>query len=123
MMCVSLVAQSCPTLCDLMDCSPLDSSVHGDSPSKNTRVGCHALLQGIFQTEGLNLGLVHCRWILYYLSHQRSLQFYAILNEKRWASQVTPVVKNALVNAGDIRDTGSIPGLGRSPGGGYVNPL
>ena len=31
-----------------MDYSPPDSSVHGDSPGKNTRVGCHAILQGIF---------------------------------------------------------------------------
>ena len=35
----------------------------------------------------------------------------------RWASQVEPVVKNLPVNAGDLRDTGSIPGLGRSRGG------
>ena len=67
-----LVAQSCPALLDLMDCSPPGSSVHGDSPGKNTGVGCHALLQGIFPTHGLNLGLPHCRWILYYLSHQGS---------------------------------------------------
>ena len=40
-----LVAQSCPTLCDTLDCSPPGSSVHGDSPGKNTGVGCHALLQ------------------------------------------------------------------------------
>ena len=33
------------------------------------------------------------------------------------------VVKNPLANAGDIRDAGSIPGLGRSPGGGHSNPL
>ena len=57
-----LVAQSCPTLCDPMDCSPPGSSVHGDSPGKNTWVGCQALLQGIFQTQGLNPGLLHCRW-------------------------------------------------------------
>ena len=38
-------------------------------------------------------------------------------------SQVALVVKNSPVNAGDIRDTGSIPGLGRSPGGGQGNPL
>ena len=44
--CVCLVAQSCLTLCDPMDCSPPGSSVHGDSPGKNTVVGCHALLQG-----------------------------------------------------------------------------
>ena len=48
-----LVAQSCLTLCDPMDCSPPGSSVHGDSLSKNTGVGCHALLQGIFPTEGI----------------------------------------------------------------------
>ena len=38
-------------------------------------------------------------------------------------SQVMLVVKNPPVNAGDIRDSGSIPGLGRSPGGGHDNPL
>ena len=40
-----LVSQSCLTLCDPMDCSLPGSSVHGDSPGKNTGVGCHALLQ------------------------------------------------------------------------------
>ena len=49
--------QSCPTLCDPMDCSPPGSSVHGDSPGKGTGVGCHALLQGIFLTQGSNLSL------------------------------------------------------------------
>ena len=39
-----LVFQSCPTLCDLMECSPPGSSVCGDTPGKNTGVGCHALL-------------------------------------------------------------------------------
>ena len=40
------------------------------SPGKNTGVGCHALLQGIFLTQGLNLGLPHWRQILYCLSFQ-----------------------------------------------------
>ena len=40
-----------------------------------------------------------------------------------WASQVTLVVKNLSANAGDGRDAGSIPGSGRSPGGGHGNPL
>jgi len=40
-----------------------------------------------------------------------------------WASQAVPVVKNPPVNAGDIRDEGSIPGSGRFPGGGHGNPL
>ena len=70
-----LVAQLCPTLCYPMDCSPPDSSVHGDSPGKNTGVGCHALLQGIFPTQGLNPSLLHCRRILYHLSHQGSWKY------------------------------------------------
>ena len=37
-----LVAQSCPTLCDPMDRSLPGTTVHGDSPGKNTGVGCHA---------------------------------------------------------------------------------
>ena len=43
-----LVAQSRPTLCDLMDRSPLGSSVLGDSPGKNTGEGYYDLLQAIF---------------------------------------------------------------------------
>ena len=42
---------------------------------KNTRVGCHALLQGIFPTQGWNPGLLHLRWVLYYLSYQRSPRY------------------------------------------------
>ena len=57
------VAQLCLTLCDPMDCNPPGPSVHGDSPGKNTGIGCHALLQGIFPTQGSNLGLPHYRWI------------------------------------------------------------
>ena len=68
-----LVAQLCLTLCDSTDCSPPGSSVHGDSPDKNTKVGCHALLQGIFPTQGSNPGLLHCRLILSCLSHQGSI--------------------------------------------------
>ena len=37
-------------------------------------MGCHALLQGIFPTQGLNLGLLHCRQILYHLRYQGSPQ-------------------------------------------------
>ena len=70
------VSQSCPALCDPMDCSPSDSSVHGDSPGKNTGVGCHVLLQGVFPTQGSNPGLPHCRQILSHLSHQGSPFFF-----------------------------------------------
>ena len=53
--CLCLVTQSCPTLWDPMEWSPPGSSVHGDSPGKKTRVGCHALLQGIFPTQGSHI--------------------------------------------------------------------
>ena len=46
-----------------------------DFPGKTTGVGCHFFLQGIFLTQGLNLRPLHCRWILYWLSHQGSLYF------------------------------------------------
>ena len=68
-----LATQSCPTLCNPTDCNLPASSVRWDSQGKNTGVGCHALLQGIFPTQGLNPGLLHCRWIVYCLSHQGSL--------------------------------------------------
>ena len=74
-----LVAQSCLTLCDLVDSRLPGSSVHGDSPGKNTGVGCHALLQGIFSTQGSNLGLLHCRQILYCLNHQGNQGNYGVL--------------------------------------------
>ena len=60
------IAQSGPNLCDPMDCSLPGSSVHGDSPGKNTGVGCHFLLQGIFQNQGSNPCLLHGRHILYH---------------------------------------------------------
>ena len=43
-----------------------------DFPGKSTGVGCHFLLQGIFPTQRLNLGLQHCRQMLYHLSNQGS---------------------------------------------------
>ena len=67
-----LVTQSCPTLCNPMDCSPQASSVHGNSPGKNTEVGCHTLPKGIFPTQGPNTGLPHCIQVLYHLRHQGS---------------------------------------------------
>ena len=61
--------QPCSTLCNLMDQSLPGFAVHGDFSGKNTGVGCHALLQGIFLTQGSNLGLLwllHYKWILYH---------------------------------------------------------
>ena len=57
--CVCSGAQSCQTLCDPMDCSPPGSFDHGNSPGKNTGVGCHALVQEIFLIQGLNQCFLH----------------------------------------------------------------
>ena len=83
------VSQSCLTLCDPVDYSPSGSSVPGDSPGKNTAVGCHALLQGIFPTQRLNPGLPHCRRLLYHLSHQKSTDKEQIA-DGRWLPVITP---------------------------------
>ena len=64
-----LVTQSCPTLWDPMDCqlpAPLFMEI---SRQGRTGMGCHFLLQ-VFTTRGSNPGLLHCRQILYQLSHQ-----------------------------------------------------
>ena len=57
---------SCVRLWDPMDYSP------GDSLDQTTVVGSLSLLQGIFPAQGLNPGLLHCRWILYQLIHKGS---------------------------------------------------
>ena len=64
-LCCMLVAQSCPTLCDPMDCP-------WNSPGTNTGVGSSFLLHGIFPTQGSNPGLLHCRQIFFCLRHQGS---------------------------------------------------
>ena len=69
---VCFITQSRPTLCNPVDCTLPGSSVHGDSAGKNTGVACHAFVQGIFPSQGSNPGLLHCRQILYHLSHQGS---------------------------------------------------
>ena len=62
MLCCAKSLQSCQTLCDPMNCSPSGYSVYGVSPGKNTGLGCHALVQGIFPIQGFNphlLSLLH----------------------------------------------------------------
>ena len=67
----ALVTQSCPALCNPMDCSPPGRLFCAwDSPGKNTGAGCLSLFQGILPSQGSNLGALHCRQILYHLSHQ-----------------------------------------------------
>ena len=122
--CAILELLSPVQLCYLMDCSPPGFSVHGDSLDKNTSMGCHALLQGIFNLslflsfqvptqgwnphskylylfqvpiQGWNPGLLHCRWILYCLSHQgspRILEWVAYPFSSNWPSNLpSPVIE------------------------------
>ena len=65
------VAQLCLTLCDPMDCSLWNSS------GQNTGVGSLSLLQGIFPTQGSNLGLPNCRRILYQLSTREAQEYWS----------------------------------------------
>ena len=66
-------------------CSVVSNSLrpHGlygpwNSPDHSTAVGSHSLLEGIFPTQGSNLGLLHFGWILYQLSHQGSPRNFQI---------------------------------------------
>ena len=66
-----------------MDCSPPGSSVRGASLSKDTAVGCHALLQGIVPTQGLNPGLPHCRWFFTVQATREAQINYTSIKNKR----------------------------------------
>ena len=94
---LALNSQLYPTLCDLMDCSLPGSSVHGILRGKDTGVGCHSLLQGIFPDQV---------WT------QVSCIGSPFLGDS--------VVKNPPT---DARDVGSISGSGSSPGGGNGYPF
>ena len=84
---INEVAQSCPTLSTPWTVA-YQASVHPwDFPGKSTGVGCHFLLQGIFLTQGLNSGLLHCRQTFYPLSHQGSPRGHTF-PQKCWSQQV-----------------------------------
>ena len=66
----NVISESCSVVSNSLQTHGLYSP--WNSPGQNTGVGSLFLLQGIFPTQGLNLGLPHCRWILYQLSHKTS---------------------------------------------------
>ena len=114
---------SCPTLCETMDCSLPGSSVDGDSPSKKTGVSWHTLLQGIFPTQGSNqnqglLCLLHWQLGSLPLVPPGKSLFRISINQMDFPGGSDG--KESTCNEGNL---GSIPGLGRSPEGGYSNPL
>ena len=65
------------------------------SPGRNTEVGSHSLLQGIFPTQGLNLCLLHCRWSFYCLSHRHGWSD-SCLKSQTWLSDQTSNVTEML---------------------------
>ena len=75
-MCV-LVAQSCPTLCNPMDCSPPGFFV---CVIPQAGVGCHSLLQRIFPPQGSNTGLLHCSKFFYCLTHKAIFFFQNMIS-------------------------------------------
>ena len=90
-----------------MDCTRLLRP--SDFPGKNTGMGCHFLLQEISPTQGLNRGLLHCRQMLYHLSHQGSFHPWnedsnsCPLQQFLWTSSVTMWVKAAVKCHGSVR--------------------
>jgi len=92
-----------------------------NSPGQNTGGGSLSLLQGIFPTQELNPGLLHCRWLLYQLNHKGSPRIlecvaYPFSRGSSWLRNQTRIS----CIAGDLD---SIPGLGRSLGEGKGYPL
>ena len=88
--------QLCLTLYNSMDYQPARLLCPWDFSGKNTVVGSQYLHQGIFPTQGSNLGLLHHRQILYYLSNQRvcpkiscisNVNFLKVMQVTVWATQ------------------------------------
>ena len=121
-------AQSCPTLCDPMDCSPPGFSVHETSSGKNIGVGCHALLQGIFLTQGYSPCLLS---LLHWQAHSLPLVppgkpdlWRALCKFKNLPKMCGfPGSSAGKGSTCDSGDSCLIPGLGRSPGEGNGYPL
>ena len=113
-----LVVKSCSTLATAWTVAcraPLSMGF----PGKNTGVGCHFLLQGIFLTQRWNPGLLHYRQSPYQLSYKGSQShIHCVTNYPDGSAG-----KESACNAGDRGDAGSTPGWRRSPGKGNGNPF
>ena len=98
-----LVIQSCPTLCNPMDCSPPGFSVHGILQARILEWVAMSTSSRGFPTQGSNSGILHCRWILYHLSHQGSLKYleqHECLPQQKcqaWPSFITSLLVTLLV--------------------------
>ena len=98
-----LVTQSCPRLSVTLWTFRLPCP--WDSPGKNTGVCCHFLLQGIFPTQGLNPGLLHCRQILSHLSHQGSpVGYYSAVIKKEVMPSATVWMDPDVILLSEVRE-------------------
>ena len=88
--CVGVRTQSCPTLCNPMDCSTPDIFVHGILQGKNTGVGCHVLLQGLFLTQGWNLHLLLGQADSLPLSHLGCPVYFVVLQKSYLSAAQIP---------------------------------
>ena len=105
--------QSCLTLCNPVNCSPPGSSVHGNSPGKDTGAGCHAFLQGIFPNQDRAwvswiIGKFFTFWVTREAPKSILSQWWKLstLKNKNMA------VQWARLHAPNTEGTGSIPGQG-----------
>ena len=133
--CAYLVIKSCATFCNPMDCSLPGSPVHGISqarilewvaisffrgssrPTDQTHISCVSCIEGRFFYLWVTGEAQHlCCIIIFKISLYLPYCSFE-------ASQVVLVVKNLPANAGDVRNVGSLPGLGRSSGGRHDSPL
>ena len=94
-------------------------------------MGCHALIQGIFPTQGSNPSLPHCKQLLYHLSHwgsPRILEWVAYpfsrgFSQPRNTTGISCISGGFFTSWATRGDQGSVSGLGRSPGEGNGYPL
>ena len=85
----ALVAQLCPTLCNSMNCSPPGSSVHGILQATTLEWVAISPLQGIFPTQGSNLGLLHCRQILCHPGQTGRVDYFTFCSQSSWTARVS----------------------------------
>ena len=85
------VTQSCPTLCDPMDCSPPGSSIHGIFQARVLELVATSFYKGSSQPR-LNSGLLHCRQTLYHLSHQGSYELNHSFSELCGCSELHQIL-------------------------------
>ena len=117
-----LDTQSCPTVCDPMDCIFPGSSVHGISPGKNTGVGCHSFLwvssppRDWTQVSRIASGFFTI-WVT------RSIYINIYIPTCVWVCIWLPRCLSGKESVCQAEDMGLISGLGRSPGGGNGYPL